>query len=102
LVLINTWMWPFDDDPDMQRKGRIAGGALGRWMYRNLNFSLRVLMPSAYGDRRKLTPEIHREYLKIFTNKDDRVRVLHALARAILQSRDYYAGLAARADRLRS
>ena len=27
LILLNTWMWPFDDDPEMVRKGRLAGGA---------------------------------------------------------------------------
>ena len=30
VVLLNTWMWPFDDDPDMQKKGRFAAGGLGR------------------------------------------------------------------------
>jgi len=101
LVLINTWMWPFDDYPDMKKKGRLAGGAFGRWMYTHLNASLRILAPSAYGDRRKLTPEIHRQYLEVFRDKDARGRVLHALARAINGSRDYYARLWAQADRLK-
>src|SRR6185503_4209373 len=34
LVLLNTWMWSFDHDPDMVRKGKIAGGHLGRLLYR--------------------------------------------------------------------
>lgn len=101
LVVINTWMWPFDDDTDMQKKGRIAASPLGRWMYRNLNFSLRILAPSAYGNRKALTPAIHRQYLEPFRDKDARVLVLHALARAINGSRDYYASLLQRADRLR-
>jgi haloalkane dehalogenase len=100
VVLINTWMWPFDDDPGMRRKARIAGGAIGRWLYRHANFSLRVLLPSAYGDRRKLTPEIHRQYLEVFRDKDARVQVLHALARALDGSRDFYARLLAGAERL--
>jgi pimeloyl-ACP methyl ester carboxylesterase len=101
IVLLNTWMWPFDDDREMVKRGRIAGGAVGAWMYRHLNFSLKVLMPSAYGDRAKLTPDIHRHYLEVFRDKDARGRVLHALARAINGSRDYYAGLWAEAGRLR-
>jgi haloalkane dehalogenase len=101
IVLLNTWMWPFDDDRGMVRRGRIAGGAFGAWMYRHLNVSLRVLMPSAYGDRAKLTPYIHRHYLEVFRDKDARVQVLHALARAINGSRDYYARLWAEAGRLR-
>jgi haloalkane dehalogenase len=101
LVLMNTWMWPFDDDREMVRRARMAGGALGAWMYRHLNFSLRVLTPSAYGDRSKLTPEIHRHYLEVFRDKDARGQVLHALARALNGSRDYYARLVADAERLR-
>ena len=100
LVLLNTWMWPFDDDPEMAKRGRIAGGAFGAWMYRHLNFSLKILTPSAYGDRRKLTPEIHRQYLEVFRDKDARGQVLHALARAINGSRDYYARLWAQSERL--
>jgi haloalkane dehalogenase len=100
IVLMNTWMWPYDDR-EMVRRARIAGGAFGAWMYRHLNFSLKVLTPSAYGDRSKLTPEIHRHYLEVFRDKDAREQVLHALARAINGSRDYYAGLLAEAHRLR-
>jgi hypothetical protein len=33
---------------------------------RYANPSLRVIMPGAYGDRRKLTPAIHRQYLALF------------------------------------
>jgi len=100
LVLLNTWMWPFDD-AKMQKRGRMAAGGLGRWLYRHVNFSQRVLMPGAYGDRRKLTPAIHRQYLEVFRDKDARVQVLHALARAINGSRGYYARLLANAERLR-
>lgn len=101
IVLMNTWMWPFDDDRVMVRRARIAGGAFGAWMYRHLNFSLKVLMPSAYGDRSKLTPELHRHYLEVFRDKDAREQVLHALACAINGSRDYYTSLLAEARRMR-
>jgi haloalkane dehalogenase len=102
LVLLNTWMWPLDDDPDLRRKARLAASGLGRLLYRRGNASLRLLMPYAYGDRRKLTPAIHRQYLAPFRAPDDRERVLWRLARAILGSSAYYAGLWARRDRLRN
>jgi len=101
IVLMNTWMWPFDDDREMMKRARIAGSAFGAWMYRHLNVSLKVLMPGAYGTRSKLTPDIHRHYLEVFRDKDARVQVLHALARALDGSRDYYAALSANASRLR-
>lgn len=93
LVLFNTWMWPFDDDPQMTWRARVAGGAFGRLLYRWFNASLRLIMPSAYGERRRLTRAIHGQYLAPFRDRDARVRVLHALARALLGSREHYAAL---------
>ncbi len=100
LVVVNSWMWPFDDDPAMRRKARMAGGALGRWMYRRLNASQRLIMPSAYADRRRLTPAIHRQYLSVFPDADSRERVLFALAQALLGSSAFFARLWERRQRL--
>lgn len=93
VAIVNSWMWSFDDDREMRSRGRVAGGALGRLLYRWGNFSLRVLMPSAYGDRSKLTPEIHAAYLDRFADRDSRSMVLWPLARAINGSSDFYASL---------
>jgi pimeloyl-ACP methyl ester carboxylesterase len=93
LVLVNTWMWSFAGDRDMEKKGRIAGGRLGRFLYRWGNFSLRVLTPHSYGDKRKLTPEIHRQYLDRFPDRWSRGAVLWPLAHAILGSSSYYDAL---------
>src|SRR4051812_27133025 len=50
LVVMNSFMWPIED-PKLAQQARLAGSALGRLLYRYLNFSLRVLMPLAYGDK---------------------------------------------------
>lgn len=100
VVIINTWMWSFEDDADMRRKASVAGSVVGRFLYAYANFSLRVLAPSAYGDRRALTPAIHRQYLEVFRDREARVTVLHALARALLGSSAFYADLERRAPRL--
>jgi haloalkane dehalogenase len=102
LILMNTWAWPLDDDPKMARGARLIGGAIGRFLYRYANASLRLIMPSAYGDRKKLTPEIHRRYLDVFGDRDARVLVLHALAKSLLGSRSHYQSLLDRLDRLRA
>jgi haloalkane dehalogenase len=65
-----------------------------------MNFSLRVLMPSAYGDRRRLTPAIHRQYLDRFPDPWSRGAVLWPLARALLASGPYYDSLWRRRERL--
>ncbi len=94
-------MWPLDRAPGFRWKGRLAASALGRLLYRRMNASLRLIMPQAYGDRRKLTPAIHRQYLAPFPTPDDRERVLWTLARALLGSSAYYGRLWARRERLR-
>jgi haloalkane dehalogenase len=102
VVLMNTWAWPLDDDPNMARAAALMGGTIGRLLYKHANVSLRMIMPSAYGDRRKLTKEIHRHYLDVFRDRSARVLVLHALAKALLDSRAHYQSLLERIDRLRS
>ncbi len=100
VVVVNSWMWPFDDDPGMRRKARLAGGAVGRWLYRRYNASLRWIMPAAYGDRRRLTPAIHAHYLAVFPDAGSRERVLFALAQSLLGSSAFYGTLWHRRARL--
>jgi haloalkane dehalogenase len=101
LVLLNTWMWSFADDLEMTRKAKLAGGRLGRFLYRYANLSLRVIMPSAYDDRHKLTRGIHAQYLAPFRDVDARGRVLWRLAHALLASGEYYDSLWRRREQLR-
>jgi len=101
IVVVNSWMWSFEDDAGMAKKARIAGSPAGRFLYRWANLSLRVVMPSAYGDRRALTPAIHRQYLDRFPDRWSRDLVLWTLARALLQSSAYYDWLWRQREKLR-
>jgi haloalkane dehalogenase len=101
LVLINTWLWSFAGDREMEKKAKLAGSGLGRFLYRWANLSLRVIMPAAYGDRRRLTPAIHRQYLDRFPDRWSRGAVLWPLAKALLGSSSYYESLWRQRDRLR-
>jgi haloalkane dehalogenase len=93
LVVINSWMWSFAGDKAMERLGRLAGTGLWRFLYRHANLSLKMLMPYAYGDKRRLTPAIHAQYLARFPDADSRGRVLWALAKSLLGSGAHYASL---------
>ena len=48
----------------MARAARLVGGAVGRWFYEWANIEFRLIVPSAYGDRRKLTPAILGQYFR--------------------------------------
>lgn len=83
IVAINSWMWDLGDDPGVRRVGRLFGGALGRFLYERLNFSLRVITPAAFADRKRLTRAIHAQYLAPFADPRSRGLVLWPLARSL-------------------
>ncbi|MEZ4943870.1 MAG: alpha/beta fold hydrolase [Saprospiraceae bacterium] len=62
LSLFNGWMWPLDTDPHYARPARWMQGWLGRLLYLRFNFPVNLVMPAAFGDKKKLTPEVHRHY----------------------------------------
>jgi haloalkane dehalogenase len=101
LVVMNSWMWSVADDTRMARGARFIGGGIGRWLYRHANASLRLIMPGAYGDKRKLTAEIHRAYLDRFPDAWSREAVLWTLARSLLGSDSFYRSLWDRREQLR-
>jgi pimeloyl-ACP methyl ester carboxylesterase len=100
LVLFNTWMWSVNDDSSIARGAKVAGSWLGRLLYRHLNFPVKVLMPTAMGDRSVLTPEIRRHYAAPLASPDERMGAW-GCARALLAAGPWFDGLWADRGRLR-
>lgn len=63
LVIMNTWLWPVNDDWYYRAFSGFMGGPMGRFLIRRFNFFARSVVRTAYGDKRKLTPHIHAHYL---------------------------------------
>ncbi|MAG44853.1 alpha/beta hydrolase [bacterium] len=63
IIITNTWLWPVKYDWYYQAFSRLAGGPMGRWLIRKYNFFAKNIVKSAFGDKSKLTPEIHKHYL---------------------------------------
>jgi haloalkane dehalogenase len=101
IVLLNTFAWRLDA-PSTRFVAHILGSPLGRWLYRWANLSLRVIAPSAWGDRSKLSPELHAQHLAPFEDRDARVAVLWALARSLLGSEESFDRIGARLGALNS
>lgn len=99
LVVMNTWMWPLDDDPHFTGS-KLFHGALGRFLYEHLAFSARVMLPSAMGDKSKLTRSVHRHYLKPWRTAAER-HGTWVLAREVIGSSAWYASLWQRRERIR-
>jgi len=99
LILFNTWMWPLDDDLTTRWASRFFGSRFGRFLYRRLNFSPRILLKTMFGDTSKLTPDLHRQYLDPFPDYASR-KAPWIYARELIGSSGWYGALWQRHDRL--
>lgn len=72
LVITNTWLWPANKDPYYIAFSAFMGGPVGRLLIKRYNFFAGALLKAIYGDRSKLTPEIHRNYLEPLSEPAER------------------------------
>ena len=101
LVITNSWFWPVDDDRRAVSISRFVRGPIGRLLYLWLSFSVRILLPSALGDRKLLTRAIHRQYFGPFGSRAER-RAPWVLGCELAGSSAFYATLWAIRARLAS
>jgi len=64
IVILNTFMWSLKGDPGFERPVKLFDNFLGCFLYKYMNFSAKVMIPSAWGKKKKLTKHIHRHYIR--------------------------------------
>jgi haloalkane dehalogenase len=99
IVLINTIMWPLAGDKHFEGPAKLFSGALGRFLYEQMGFSAKVILPAAFGDKKKLTPAIHTQYLKPLATPRDR-KGTYAFAKSLLGATDWLGSLWEKRERL--
>ena len=99
LVISNTWMWSVNHVLRFLLFSTVVGGPIGRYRIRRSNYFVRKVMPSAFGDPRRLTPAVHEQFLKALATPEDR-KGCATFPRQILRSSSWLAGLWERRDRL--
>ena len=72
LIIMNTWAWPVNRDWYYIAFSGFMGGPIGRLLIRRYNFLVRSVMRQAFGDKRKLTPAAHEQYLRALPTAEDR------------------------------
>jgi haloalkane dehalogenase len=97
IVITNTWMWSVKSDLYYRGFSGFVGGPIGRWMIRRYNFFAGSLLKSIYGDKSKLTPEIHRHYLKPLEKVEERKGNM-VFPKQIIGSSDWLAELWSQRD----
>ncbi|MBK9557236.1 MAG: alpha/beta fold hydrolase [Bacteroidetes bacterium] len=92
LVILNTWCRSIQDEPEYKKMKMILGSPLMPLLYRYLNFSAKYILPAAFGERSRLTPEIHQHFLRPFSKVSERNGTI-AFAKSLLRDQDYYASV---------
>ena len=72
LVITNTWLWSVRYDWYFQMFSKFVGGPIGYWLIRKRNFFARDIVRAAFGNKGKLTPAIHDQYLSPLSDPDER------------------------------
>ncbi|MCA9936272.1 MAG: alpha/beta fold hydrolase [Anaerolineales bacterium] len=99
LVILNTWLWPVNDDWYYRGFSGFMGSGLGRFLIRRYNFFAKSVVRTAFGDKTKLTPHIHAHYLNPLPTPQSR-KGSWVFPREIIGSTDWLAQLWAQRERL--
>lgn len=89
LVVLNTWLWSLRGLPTAEAAGVLAWGGLGVLLFQYLDFELQVLFRQVWGDPRRLTPALHRQYRSPYARPRDR-RALQEMARHLRAAGAWY------------
>lgn len=100
IVLYNTWMWDLMPDKRFSRPSGIMNSWFGRMMYLRFGFSVNVMMPSAYGDRKRLSKAIHAHFKNALPDADAR-EATYAFVKEIRDAGPFWDVQWNKVDRLR-
>ncbi|PVY40743.1 haloalkane dehalogenase [Pontibacter virosus] len=73
LVILNTWMWSLENEAQIMKISSFLNGSIGQFLYLNLGFSTRMLLPKGYHQKRHLSKDVHQHYLKPLNNSRNRI-----------------------------
>jgi haloalkane dehalogenase len=72
IIITNTWAWPVNRDWYYIAFSGFMGGAIGRMLIRRYNFFARSIMRQTFGEKQRLSPSVHKHYLRALAEPEDR------------------------------
>jgi len=99
ISIFNGWMWPLSDDPHYAKPAKVMRTWLGRVFYKYFNFPVNVVMPAAFGDKKKLTKEVHRHYKMALPDPISRTAA-YAFTHELLDAESFWTDLWQRKERI--
>lgn len=88
LILLNTWTGSSENEPEFKKLKRILKSPLLPFLYLNLNFSARFLLPKSFVTK-KPTTQIRNHFTKPFRSKNERYGTL-AFVKSLLNDQDFF------------
>lgn len=81
IIILNSWIGSSSADPDFIKLSKILRNPIIPWLYRNFNFSARVVMPQSFGAV-KLSTKHRKQFTQPFLKRNERdgpLAFLHSL-----------------------
>lgn len=100
LVILNTWLWPVQDQWHFRAFSGFMGGVVGRFLTRQFNFFGRVVVPLVMGQPSQLAAAVHRHYYAHMPRPDDR-KGCQVFPRELIRSSAWLEHLWAQRDAIR-
>jgi len=91
IVILNSWLWSAQNDPDFIKMSRILKSPMLPFLYLYFNFSPRFILPRSFGDK-KISQAILKQYTLPFATIKQRKGPL-AFARSLLNDQDWFQSL---------
>lgn len=88
LVVLNSWLWSSEDDPEFIKFSKILRSPLLPFLYRRLNFSPKYILPKSFGEN-SLSKKTLKQYTKPFANSSQRNGTL-AFAKSLLNDQEWF------------
>lgn len=88
LIIINSWLWSSQEDPDFIKMTKMLRSPLLPFLYRYLNFSARFILPKSFGDH-KISKHLLKQFTKPFADKTQRNGAL-AFAKSLLNDQGWF------------
>lgn len=89
VVMFNTWLWETKNNPSTQKIDKILNSGIGKFLYLKMNFSPKVLLKKGFYEKKKLSKQVHKQYIRPFPNKESRYSLLK-LGKSLVGSSDWY------------
>lgn len=89
IVVLNSWLWSSKGDPEYEKFTKILRSPFLPFLYRQLNFSSRFILPKSYGPDTKPEKRILKHYSKPFSKPSERNGTL-AFAKSLLYDQDWF------------